>query len=143
MPKLRQEMIDTMTSACDGAATLNAAQMKDLFKLALLAIRQTRRVVPQSDDMSTIWEPSAWDNLRKKLGATERFKTSTALHAMCEQTIRALQVTSSPTKSKGPRKDIKSETPSAKRKKEVKGSEDEAKVTPKPTKRKKVKKDNV
>jgi DNA polymerase phi len=145
MLKLRQEMIDIMMSACDEAATLNTAQMKDLLKLAVLAVRQTRRVVPQSENISMIWEPNAWDKLRTKLRSTERFKSSTALHALCEQTIQTIQVTASPMRTKGPKIDAKFETPSGKRKKEVKGTEpeEEEEVTPKLTKRKKVKKDKI
>lgn len=142
MTKLRQELIEVMSTACDEAATLNATQMKDLFKLALLAIRQTRRIVPQSSNVSAIWEPSTWDKLRQQLAGAEHFKTSTTLHAMCQQTIQTSQATISPVKSKVAQKDVSSETPSGKRKKVGKSSEDEE-VTPKPTKRKKVKKDKV
>jgi DNA polymerase phi len=142
MPQLRRVLINVMSTACDETATLNSAQMKELCKLALLAVRQTTRIIPKAD-VSTIWEPNTWDRLCKKIAATERFKASTALQATCQQMVQTSRATTSPVKSKGARKDVKPDTPSVKRKKGVNLSGDEEKATPNPTKRKKVGKDSL
>lgn len=85
MTSLRNALFELISSACDDKVVLTSPQMKDLFKLALHAIRQTKRLAPSPADVTTIWEPSSWDALHSKLVASERFKSSVAIHTLCRQ----------------------------------------------------------
>jgi len=62
--------------------------MKELFKLGILAIRQTNQISPET--VESIWQPQSWTSLQEDL-VSSRFKNSPALHKMCEQIIRMLQ----------------------------------------------------
>ena len=62
--------------------------MKELFKLGILAIRQTNRISPET--VGSIWQPESWTSLQEDL-VSSRFKNSPALHKMCEQIVRMLQ----------------------------------------------------
>jgi DNA polymerase phi len=75
--------LDTLSKACQ-ENTLNAAQMKDLLKLASSSARQTKRLCA-SEQLAILWTPTAWDQLRVKLAASDRFKSSTALLNSCKQ----------------------------------------------------------
>ncbi|KAF8911087.1 DNA polymerase phi-domain-containing protein [Gymnopilus junonius] len=133
MSLLRQLLLDLAKGSCSENAKLTSQQMKELFKLALLAIKQTKRISPTS--VQSIWEPQSWKDLHELL-KTSRFKASPALK-MCEQLVRLLetsedaegqQATSKPTTSK-------------RKANEAKNLEVEAGAKPK--KRKKVKADKI
>src|ERR1700676_3371591 len=85
MPTFYAGLVDFITKACDEELILTAPQMKDLFKLGLAALRQTHRAVSSQDTLRTIWQPSSWDALHRKLASSERFKASTTLQTMCLQ----------------------------------------------------------
>ncbi|OCH90301.1 hypothetical protein OBBRIDRAFT_887807 [Obba rivulosa] len=131
MTTLRRTLLSVMQKACEGEATLNTAQIKELLKLGLQAIRQTKRLTPSSDELASVWDPSAWNSLKNKLSASERFKSSTGLHAMSKQMAQAAGQDAE-TKGKG--------ASATKRKAEEIGEEGEAVATPSKAKRKKVKK---
>ncbi|KAJ3738836.1 DNA polymerase phi-domain-containing protein, partial [Lentinula detonsa] len=90
---LRQVLLDVITRACSSGQTLilNAVQMREVLKLALLAARQARRTAPQ--DVATIWDPSAWSKATDLLLASERFKGAAQ---MCKQVV---QIASAPQKN--------------------------------------------
>ncbi|KAJ3735465.1 DNA polymerase phi-domain-containing protein [Lentinula guzmanii] len=90
---LRQVLLDVISRACSSGQTLilNAVQMREVLKLALLAARQARRIAPQ--DVATIWDPSAWSKATDLLLASERFKGAAQ---MCKQVV---QIASAPQKN--------------------------------------------
>ena len=61
--------------------------MKELFKLGMMAIRQTNQISPET--VGSIWQPESWTSLQEDL-VSSRFKNSPALHKMCEQIVRML-----------------------------------------------------
>jgi DNA polymerase phi len=143
MPTFYAALMDFMTKACDEEVILTAPQMKDLFKVGLAAVRQTKRVASPQDTLGTIWRPSTWDALHKKLESSDRFKASTALQTMCLQMAKASQGTTSRKKPKVINRENGVETAAAvKRKANVSGDDEDAAATRK-AKRKKVKKAKV
>lgn len=98
MPILSQLLIKVADKSCTDEGGLTAPQMKDLLKLALLAVRQTERIFPTSTQ--SIWRSQAWLTFSKTL-KTSRFKASTGLHKMCDQLIRTAEVVSEDATSKG------------------------------------------
>ena len=129
MPLLKELLLDLGQESCSEKGILTAAQMKEIFKLGLLGVRQTKRLSPPSTQQ--IWEPKSWRLLHQNL-KTSRLKASPALQKMCEQVARMSE-------------DAPSGKPSAenanlvasKRKVEVNG-DDLTATTPKKSKRKKV-----
>lgn len=75
-----------VTEACE-ESTLTAAQLKDVFKLVLSAVRRTKRTCSPTE-LSSLWDPASWDTLCDKLIASERFQASTGLHASCRQVVQ-------------------------------------------------------
>lgn len=108
------------TSAATGALT--TAQMKDVFKLVLTAIRQTKRFFKDSTEAELPWKSNAWDGLLEKLTISEKYGQASGLHAMCKQARDATRVYEprGPKKSKKSREaatsDEKPSEPKAKRK---------------------------
>ena len=131
MPLLRQLLLDLAQEGCSEKGNLTAAQMKELFKLGLLGVRQTKRVSPSSTQQ--IWEPKSWRSLHQNLKIS-RLKASPALQKMCEQIIRMSEDTPS---GKPPSKNA---IPSKRKAERV--NDDDATV-PKKSKRKKVKGDTA
>jgi DNA polymerase phi len=135
MPLLRELLLDLSQESCSEKGNLTAAQMKEIFKLGLLGVRQTKRLSPPSTQQ--IWEPKSWRSLHQNL-KTSRLKASPALQKMCEQVARMSE-------------DVPSGKPSAKnanpvaskRKVEEVNSDDVTTTTPKKSKRKKVKGDTI
>jgi DNA polymerase phi len=135
MPLLRELLLDLGQESCSEKGNLTAAQMKEIFKLGLLGVRQTKRLSPPSTQQ--IWEPKSWRSLHQNL-KTSRLKASPALQKMCEQVARMSE-------------DVPSGKPSAKnanpvaskRKVEEVNSDDVTTTTPKKSKRKKVKGDTI
>ena len=135
MPLLRKLLLDLAQESCSEKGNLNAAQMKEIFKLGLLGVRQTKRLSPPSTQQ--IWEPKSWRSLHQNL-QTSRLKASPAIQKMCEQVARMSE-------------DVPSRKPSAKnanpvaskRKVEEVNGDDVIATTPKKSKRKKVKGDTI
>ncbi|EGO20980.1 hypothetical protein SERLADRAFT_452123 [Serpula lacrymans var. lacrymans S7.9] len=94
MTALRHALLDLISSACDERAALTAAQIKELLKLGLLAIRQTTKALSKPSDIETIWDPSSWKNVLERLSSSSRFKSSTALLKMCEQIAKSAKIAS-------------------------------------------------
>ncbi|KAI0350071.1 hypothetical protein OH77DRAFT_1100919 [Trametes cingulata] len=91
MPKLRQAILDTLSNACSGESSLTPAHAKEILKLALVSVRQTKRFASSVDEASSIWEPSKWSDLSSQLASSDRLKSSVGLQAMCKQLIQLLQ----------------------------------------------------
>ncbi|KAI0373319.1 hypothetical protein BV20DRAFT_963165 [Pilatotrama ljubarskyi] len=91
MPKLRQAILDTLSNACTSESSLTPAHAKEILKLALVSVRQTKRFASSTDEASSIWEPSKWSNLSSQLASSDRFKSSVGLQAMCKQLVQLLQ----------------------------------------------------
>ncbi|KAH9842530.1 DNA polymerase phi-domain-containing protein [Rhodofomes roseus] len=91
LPKLRTALIDVISQACDESeASLTAAQIKELFKLALLAVRHMRRTNASAEELLVVWDPQSWNDLSTKLAANPRLMSSTALQTSCKEIIRAV-----------------------------------------------------
>lgn len=92
MPKLRQATLETISKACDGdATTLQPAHVKEILKVTLVAVRQTRRVTQDTKELSSAWQPFTWSELQKTLAKSDRFKEAVGLQAMCKQITELLQ----------------------------------------------------
>ncbi|PPR04947.1 hypothetical protein CVT24_010405 [Panaeolus cyanescens] len=83
MPTLQKRLLAIVTESCSDDGKLNAAQLKDVFKLAMLSVKQTKRISPER--VSTIWDSKAWEQLRQTLSQSTRFKASTGLQTTCKQ----------------------------------------------------------
>jgi DNA polymerase phi len=88
MPLLRQLLLDMAKDSCSKTINFTAAQMKELFKLGIMAVRQTNQISPET--VGSIWQPQSWKSLQEDL-VSSRFKNSPALHKMCEQIVCMLQ----------------------------------------------------
>ena len=66
--------------------------MKDVFKLVLTAIRQTKRFFKDGTEGGSPWRSDAWDGLLEQLTASEKYGQATGLHAMCKQVRDATRV---------------------------------------------------
>ncbi|KAF8162945.1 DNA polymerase phi-domain-containing protein [Crassisporium funariophilum] len=103
MPLLRQLLLDVADDSCTDKANLSTAQMKELLKLGLVAVRQTKRIAPTATEAA--WQPKSWRSLHESLTNSVRLKASPALQKMCEQIARMSEDSGSlsnskPTKSK-------------------------------------------
>jgi DNA polymerase phi len=88
MPLLRQLLLDLAKDSCSKKINFTASQMKELFKLGIMAIRQTNQISPET--VGSIWQSPSWTSLQAEL-VSSRFKNSPALHKICEQIVRMLQ----------------------------------------------------
>lgn len=138
MTLLRKALLDFATKACDDKVILTSAQMKDLFKLTLVAIKQTQRVGDTPATTQEVWQSESWKTLRGQLQASARFKNSSALQKMCARIESMTSATPKPPKKH--KKDGLVPV-AAKRKAEEEASGTEEIVETKKTKRKRVKKD--
>lgn len=141
IPSLQDTVIDLFTSSATSGA-LTTAQMKDVFKLVLTAIRQTKRFSKDSMEAGSLWKSDAWDALLEQLTTSEKYGQATGLHAMCKQVRDATRV-SEPREAKKAKKSEETATsgekPSkSKTKRKAKEVEAPSEKPPKP-KRKKAK----
>jgi DNA polymerase phi len=130
MPLLNKALLGIVTDCCADKTSLTAVQLKEVFKLALLAVRQTKRISPTSTQ--SIWQPQSWTALQQALKVS-RFKTSPALQKMCEHIIRTSEVAGGDSSSKS------SKSVTSKRKVEEVGTDEVASPVTKKSKRKKSK----
>ncbi|KAG6919948.1 hypothetical protein DXG01_013297 [Tephrocybe rancida] len=132
MTRLQRTLLQVATDACDDKNALNAAQLKEAFKLALVAARQVQRI-DQASITGTV-QPDSWHSLAGRLASSERFKKSPGLPKMCEHIVRL----SKPTEAK-----VKpvATVLKTKRKAEESAETEDASLATKKIKRKKVKSD--
>jgi len=102
MRSLKTALHDFAEECCKETGSLSTAQMKELFKLALTGVRQTKRLSPSI--VQSVWEPTTWIALQQNVKTSPRFNTSPVLPKMCEQVARMSQNSdeekSKPTKRK-------------------------------------------
>ncbi|KDQ06741.1 hypothetical protein BOTBODRAFT_121098 [Botryobasidium botryosum FD-172 SS1] len=90
----RRVTYDSLSSACDeDGLALTAAQTKELLKIALHAVRQTKRLVPDAEDLSKIWDGESLASLSSKLSASERFKSLGGVQNLCRQLVALVSPT--------------------------------------------------
>ncbi|KAI5899852.1 uncharacterized protein SCHCODRAFT_02525003 [Schizophyllum commune H4-8] len=94
MELLQRSLADTITGACDGTVNLNAAQLKELLKLANSAARQSQK---QPENVKTVWTATTWTQLSDRLSSSDKFKSSTGLHKTCQQIAQLISGTPSQT----------------------------------------------
>lgn len=137
VPKLQTVLLDTMSQACEASdASLTAAQVKEILKLALLAVRQSRKACGDQG-LTAVWNAAPWNNLSTKFAATSRFKSSTGLQSSCKEVARLIE--QSAKSEDAPAKDGASEDSAAASKRKA-GELDEGAPEPQKAKNKKVKK---
>jgi DNA polymerase phi len=132
MPILRTELDDFIGKACEEKVTLTTQQIKDLSKLWVIAIRQTKKVALRPETVHDIWNPACWDEYSKTLSTAKPFKGSSALLTMCKQMARSSQIAIAA-------KDSADKVPTKRKVGDLDGGEEEPKET-KEVKRKKIKK---
>jgi len=84
MCTLRQAIYTTISDACDEPDSLSAPQVKELLKLSLLAVRQTKRVTDDPADLQAVWDAHSLVALSTKLESS-RFKSAASLQGLCKQ----------------------------------------------------------
>ncbi|THH32974.1 hypothetical protein EUX98_g1203 [Antrodiella citrinella] len=127
MPSLSTSIEEILTTACEDGS-LTAPQAREVLRLAQSAARHTKRVASTIEEVSSVWQPTRWQGLARKLSSSDSLKSSTGLQNMCKQVAQLGEA--------GTATDKKTQE-SSKRKIDV--SEDDI-VASKPTKRKKTKK---
>ncbi|KAI0747681.1 DNA polymerase phi-domain-containing protein [Daedaleopsis nitida] len=91
-PGVRKAVVETIAKACDAESTsFQPSNVKEILKAALVVVRQTKRVVRDSKELSSAWQPADWSELSTTLASSDRFKSSVGLPAMCKQIVRLLQ----------------------------------------------------
>lgn len=104
IPLVRDALYKTLRHACQQTEhTANAAQMKELLKIALQAVRLTRKVAKPTDGASMYWDAAAFESLRKELAKCDRFKTSPGVQALAKQ-FSSILASDGPQKAQGVKK---------------------------------------
>ncbi|KAG5652336.1 hypothetical protein H0H81_005357 [Sphagnurus paluster] len=134
MKLVRKSLLDAVIGACDEKNNLTAAHLKDVFKLVLLATRQTQRI--DRDSAADVWQPDSWRIVAGRLEGSDRSKKSPGLKKMCEEILRLLNPVGSD------KTQVKAEGKAAKRKAEDIVETGNVISAVKKAKRKKAKTDN-
>jgi len=135
LTSLSKRLLSAATAACTETATTNTAQMKDILKLGLIAVRQTQRLSLPQHEVQDIWRQKSWTALCETLRVSEKFNSSPTLQKMCDQLVRASQTPNYQTPV--PTADVASpKLSSSKRKKAGDANDAEAVVVTKKVKRK-------
>ncbi|KAL1715196.1 DNA polymerase phi-domain-containing protein [Schizophyllum commune] len=108
MELLQRSLAETITGACDGSVNLNAAQLKELLKLANSAARQSQK---QPENVKAVWTASTWTQLADRLSSSDKFKASTGLHKTCQQIAQLISGTPSQTSATKMASASKSDSP--------------------------------
>ncbi|KAF8557343.1 hypothetical protein OG21DRAFT_1494920 [Imleria badia] len=80
---LQKTILDLVTLSVDDDCGLSPTQIKDLLKLVLSCIRQTRKTTESLTIQ--VWDPTAWKALHDKLSSSNRFKSASSVLNMCRQ----------------------------------------------------------
>ncbi|GAB1517408.1 DNA-directed DNA polymerase [Rhizoctonia solani] len=98
IPLIRDALYKSLTTACEQTEhSANAAQVKELLKIALQAMRLARKVARPSDSISSSWDVSAFEKVREQLANSDRFKGSPAIQSSTKQVLSLLVPTSNGT----------------------------------------------
>jgi len=109
MPTFCQAVQDLISNALSPASSASSisfstVQLKDVLKVILASVRQTKRVLslsfpasatsssPSQAKLQEIWNPGFWDELSGKLAMSDTFKNATGLQTVCKQ-IKELALT--------------------------------------------------
>lgn len=77
-----------ITLSIDDDRGLSPTQIRDLLKLILLCIRQTRKTTESLT--AHVWDLAAWKTLHDRLSSSNRFKSSPSVLKMCRQVETSL-----------------------------------------------------
>jgi len=80
---LQKTILDLITLSVDDDRGLSLAQIKDLVKLVLSCIRQSRKTTESLTIQ--VWDPAAWKVLHGQLSSSNRFKSSPSVLNTCHQ----------------------------------------------------------
>lgn len=80
---LQKTILGLITLSVDDDRGLSPTQIKDLLKLVLFCIRQTRKTTEPLTIQ--VWDPAAWKTLHGQLSSSNRFKSSSSVLNMCRQ----------------------------------------------------------
>ncbi|KAJ4495629.1 DNA polymerase phi-domain-containing protein [Lentinula lateritia] len=119
---LCKTLLDVIFRTCDGSDDslgLNASQMREVLRLALVGARQARKVAVAAEDaavqipqpqnvVATIWDSAAWTRATDLLLASERFKGAAQ---MCKQVVQIASAPSNTSQSQSKGKDEKKVNP--------------------------------
>lgn len=86
MKALRHAIQKSVHGACENG-TLTAAQVKEVLKLAQVAVRQSKRVL-SPEELQEAWDPSSWESLSQMLASSDKMKSSSGLQSMCSQVAK-------------------------------------------------------
>ncbi|KAF9218264.1 hypothetical protein BS17DRAFT_770804, partial [Gyrodon lividus] len=85
---LQNAILDLVNSTIDDELSLSPSQVKDLLKVVLLCVRQTRKATEPAT--VEVWDPAAWKELYSRLSSSHRFKSSPSVLHMCRQVESAI-----------------------------------------------------
>ncbi|CAE6520437.1 unnamed protein product, partial [Rhizoctonia solani] len=91
VPLTRDSLYKTLTTACEQTEhSANAAQVKELLKIALQAVRLARKIARPDDSVSSAWDVSAFEKVKEQLASSDRFKGSPAVQSLSKQMLSLL-----------------------------------------------------
>ncbi|KDN51531.1 hypothetical protein RSAG8_00076, partial [Rhizoctonia solani AG-8 WAC10335] len=91
IPLIRDSLYKTMTTACEQTEhSANTAQVKELLKIALQAVRLSRKIARPTDSISASWDVSAFKKVQEQLASSDRFKGSSAIQSSAKQMLSLL-----------------------------------------------------
>jgi hypothetical protein len=112
------------TSTKEGETGLNAAGLRELFKLALQAARLYRQLANDATGLQEIWKPSELESLLEGVRNSEQFKASSGVHSLGRQllsVVRSDSKTGEKRKADGKANGIAEESVSVKKRRSSKG----------------------
>lgn len=105
VPLMRDSLYKTLSLACQQAEhAVNAAQAKDLLKIALQAVRLTRKIARPTDSVSSSWNTAAFEKIKEELANSDKFQASSAIQSLAKQMLTLLSQSSAAQKDQGPKK---------------------------------------
>ncbi|CAE6417074.1 unnamed protein product [Rhizoctonia solani] len=86
IPLIRDPLYKSLSAACEQTDhSANAAQVKELLKIGLQAVRLSRKTARPTDSISSAWDSSAFEKVKEQLANSERFKGSPAIQSLARQ----------------------------------------------------------
>ncbi|KAB5592609.1 DNA polymerase phi subunit [Ceratobasidium theobromae] len=111
IPLIRDSLYRTLILACQRTEhSANAAQVKELLKIALQAVRLTRKTARPAYSISSYWDETTFEGVKANLASAERFKTSPAIQASVKQLSSLLSPSVQKEKASNKRKGDNRET---------------------------------
>jgi len=119
MALVSQALVQAASRSCVAdKPLLSVAQMKDMLKVGLQLIRYTKKISPESSDLTKIWNVPSWEKATEELGQSASFKAAPSLKNLSQQIVQIAKASSSSGLKPGKKKksDKDSEQPTLKRK---------------------------